>query len=130
MAVWSLLQKRRRTACYRIGIWEDRVRKLFAAKIEKTCLNLTLDSGAATACCFLLRVVFLAAPNRRRKPSRIAGMQLPVIHRTLNTKANSGVGFSESSLTRLWLFSAKAGQRTPLDETKCASLNQHRQIAL
>jgi hypothetical protein len=106
------------------------VRKLFAAKIEKTCLNLTQDSGAANAYCFLLRIVFLAALNGRRKPSRIVGMQLTVIHHTLNTKVNSGVGFSESSLTRLWLFSAKAPQRTPLDETKCASLNQHRQIAL
>ena len=119
LCIWPL-QERRRTTCYRIGIWEDRVRNLFAAKMEKTCLNLILDSGAVTTCYTSLRVVFLAVLNGRRKPSRIAGMQLPIIHHTLNTKVHSGVGLSESSLTRLWL-SAKASQRTPLDETTCAS---------
>src|SRR6516225_8156385 len=74
----------------------------------------------ATTCYTSLRVVFLVVLNRRRKPSRIAGMQLPIIHRTLNTKVHSGVGLSESSLRRLWL-SAKASQRTPFDETTCAS---------
>ena len=96
----------------------DRMRSLFAAKMEKPCLNLTLDSGSATSCNTSSRVTVLAVLNTRREPSKITGMQLRAIHHALKTRVRSGVGLSESLLTRLWLFAAKASRQAPLDKTR------------
>jgi hypothetical protein len=56
-------------------------------------------------------VRFWLVLNTRTKPSKTVGTQLLAVLRALNTKVSFGVGYSEPSLMKHWLFFATASKR-------------------
>jgi len=74
------------------------------------------DSGVCTGCFGSSRAEFWVVLNTRTKPSKTVGRQLLAVLRASNTKLSFGVGYSESSLMKHWLFFATASKRPKPDD--------------